>query len=150
MPCLSINFNASVGPLISLAVFPFNISQAGITGTPSAPINLSQYMALIDTGASCTCISSKVIGDLKLTPMGKQSVGGVHGSKPTNLYQFTIGLLFPSSQLPTGVVTANVAPFPVTGAEFFPQPGFDVLLGRDILCHGTFSMSFDGHATMCV
>ena len=39
--------------------------------------------------------------------------------------------------------------FPVTGVEVTIGATFDILLGRDILCHGTFSMSFDGHAMLC-
>ena len=47
-------------------------------------------------------------------------------------------------------MTASIASFTVNGIEFIPLPGFDVLLGRDILCQGTFVMSFDGHATLCL
>ena len=36
--------------------------------------------------------------------------------------------------------------------EFAGDPGsrFQILLGRDILCRGTFTMSFDGHYTFCL
>ncbi|MGH7068953.1 MAG: aspartyl protease family protein [Acetobacteraceae bacterium] len=108
-------------------------------------------MALIDTGASATAISAKVIKDVGLMSIGKKPVGGVHGHRPTNLYQFQVGLVFPQSPSPTGAINANIAPFPVTGPEFVPLgPSFDILLGRDVLCHGTFSMSWDGHAVICV
>jgi hypothetical protein len=41
----------------------------------------------------------------------------------------------------------RIMAIPVMGTEFVPPPGtaFDILLGRDILCRGVFSMSFDGH-----
>jgi len=89
-------------------------------------------MALIDTGASCTCVSAKVIQDLSLAPIGKQPVGGVHGHQPTNLYQFQVVIVFPQSQLASGLMNANLSFHPVSGAEFVPPtPGiFDVLLGR--------------------
>lgn len=34
--------------------------------------------------------------------------------------------------------------------EFTPAPGgpFEILVGRDILCQGTFALSFDGHFTL--
>jgi hypothetical protein len=107
-------------------------------------------MALIDSGASHTAISPKVVQDLSLTPIGKQPVGGVHGNQPTNLYQFQVGVVFPQSQLPSGLVNVNMVIFAVTGSEFIPpNPGvFDVLLGRDVICRGHFSMSFDGHAIL--
>jgi hypothetical protein len=50
------------------------------------------------------------------------------------------------------VVPSQVLAIPVIGVEFMPQPGsgFDMLLGRDILCRGVFSMSFDGHAIFSI
>jgi hypothetical protein len=112
---------------------------------------MKMYMALIDTGASCTCISNKVIKDLGLTPSGKEQTFGVHGIGATNSYQFQIGLMFPQGQHPSGAVQASIAATPVNGIEFIPPGGgFDVLLGRDIICTGAFSMSFDGHAILSV
>jgi predicted aspartyl protease len=108
------------------------------------------YMALIDTGASCTCISAKVIRDLGLNPIGKQPVGGVHGSQATNAYQFLTGIVFPQSVSAAGIMNATVMTFPVTGVEFVPPGAFDVLLGRDIICQGHFSMSFSGQAVLCL
>jgi hypothetical protein len=127
----------------------FDGGHASREGVP--PVNLQYYMALMDTGASHTAISAKVISDLSLSPMGKQPVGGVHGSHPTNLYQFQVGLVFPQSQMATGVVQANITTFPTNGTEFINTGyAFDVLLGRDVLCRGLFAMSFDGHATLSV
>ena len=38
---------------------------------------------------------------------------------------------------------------PAGNGSFFDGSGsgFDVLIGRDILCQGVFNMSFDGHVT---
>jgi hypothetical protein len=109
------------------------------------------YAALFDTGASVTCISSEVARDLKLPPMGKQTMVGVGGAAATNLYQFNCG--FPMGQTPqaTGMVTGTFAFFPLQGLEFVKTPGtaFDVLLGRDILCKGHLSLSYDGHCIFC-
>jgi hypothetical protein len=59
-------------------------------------------MALLDTGASSTCISSKVVDEVSLQPTGKMPVIGVHGRTPTNTYQFTVGLIVPQGQDPSG------------------------------------------------
>jgi hypothetical protein len=116
---------------------------------PAANLTPKLYMALADTGASCTCLTSKVIQDLGLAPIGRQQVGGVHGSGSTNAYQFQVGFLFPQGQAqPTGLVSTNIMIFQVNGVEFTSPGSFDVLLGRDILCTGSFSMSFDGHAIL--
>jgi hypothetical protein len=151
MPCLSIRYNPSVGPLLQLAIWPSGYAPPNTPGAP--PSHVSLYMALIDTGASHTCISAKVISDLTLSPMGKMPVGGVHGSQPANQYQFQVALIFPqSSTVPTasGAVAASVHVTPVTGIEFVPNGPFDVLLGRDVICQGSFSMSLDNHAIFCV
>jgi predicted aspartyl protease len=145
MPCLSINYVLQVGPLLQISIEEPNFQAA--TTSHSNPANLKTYMALIDTGASCTAVSPKVISDLKLAPVSKQQISGVHGTHPTNLYQFQVILLIPQTQLPTGIVHANIFPFPVIGSEFMAPGAFDVLLGRDVLCRGVFNMSFDGHAS---
>jgi len=146
MPSLSFNYTTAVGPLIQVAieVAAFNAAQPAA----GAPINLHTYMALIDTGASCTCISPKVVNDLGLKSIGKQKVGGVHGGKQTRKFQFSAVLIFPQSQLATGAMNAQLTTYQITGIEFVPPGAFDVLLGRDIICQGVFQMSFDGHAIL--
>lgn len=148
MPCLSIQYNPKIGPLARIAIWPPNFRPKGHSSDD--PLKMPFYMALIDTGASCTCISPKVIKDLNLPPIGKQLVGGVHGNNPTNLYQFQVVLAFPQSQQVSGVMRMNVLASLVSGVEFVSSGGFDVLLGRDIICTGSFSMSFDGHAVLSV
>ncbi len=123
-------------------MFPHNYSPT--TASTQVP-NL--YMALVDTGASCTCLSPKIVSDLALNPIGKQTVAGVHGRQAVNQYQFHVGILFgQGAPAPTGTVNVQVVPILATGVEFAPSGNFDVLLGRDILCQGAFSMTFDGHA----
>ena len=48
----------------------------------------------------------------------------------------------------TGFMSSQVEWTPVRGSFFDGSgSGFDVLIGRDILCQGVFTMSFDGHVT---
>src|ERR1700742_1641014 len=126
MPSLSIRFNPKVGPLLQIAVWKpgFVPSQ----GSPAAPLAVNGYNALVDTGASCSCVSAKVIKAEGLVPSGKQSVGGVHGNQSTNAYRFQIVFPFPQAQNVGGAVTANVMAFNINGIEFTPMPAFDVLL----------------------
>jgi Aspartyl protease len=148
MPSLSFSYIPSVGPLIQVAIWPPNYRPSA--PTPAIPIAPTLYNALIDTGASCTCISPKVVADLSLPPTGKQHVGHAQGSTATNSYQFQVAFFFPQMQTVTaaGVLQAQVAAFAVMRIEFIAPAGsaFDVLLGRDIICRGAFAMSFDGHA----
>jgi hypothetical protein len=111
---------------------------------------MTLYMALADTGASSTCISQKVIHDLNLSPIGKVQAGHAQGIAAVNQYQFQVVFAFPlGAPTPTGLMPTQIVPMLTTGIEFVPRPGspYDVLLGRDILCRGVFSMSFDGHAS---
>lgn len=151
MPCLSIPYNPRIGPLIQLAIWPPGYAPPSAMVPGTAPLQVSLYTALIDTGASNTCISAKVIADLGLSPSGKVAVGGVHGSQATNGYQFQVAIVFiqgpPSA---TGAVLTNAHVTPVSGVEFIPSGAFDVLLGRDVICMGSFTMTFDGHATLCL
>jgi predicted aspartyl protease len=147
MPSLVFQYNPNVGPLIQVAIWrPDFDPQQGLT-VPQNPLTVTMYNALIDTGASCTCVTSKVINDVGLTPIGKQIVGGVHGKKTVNQYQFQVALVIPQSQAPTGHWSASALSMPVIGVEFDTSGGFDVLLGRDIICRGVLSISFDGHGT---
>jgi hypothetical protein len=148
MPCIAAQYNPKVGPLLQLSILPPSVMQ----GTPSLSGSGQKhiYMALIDTGASSTCISQKVVSDVGLNPTGKMPVVGVHGSTPTNTYQFTVGFIIPQGQDPTGALVANITLFPVDGIEFANTGcGFDVLLGRDVLCRGQFSLTFNGQFVIC-
>lgn len=154
MPCLAFPYTPNVGPLLQLSIqkVAYRPSSANLQRMPegNAQEAISSYMSLVDSGASCTCISPKVVRDVGLRPIGKQAVGGMHGRKVINTYQFRVVLLFPVGNNPAGGVLANAVAFNVTGVEFEPSASFDVLLGRDVLCQGQFSMGWDGHATFCV
>jgi hypothetical protein len=141
-------YNPKVGPLLQVAIFETGFSPQ--PGNVASPLKPNFYPALLDTGASCTCITAKVIKDVGLLPTGKQQVGGVHGVGTTNAYSFQVGLVFPQSQLSSGIMNVNMSLHQVNGVEFSSIDGFEVLLGRDILCLGIFSMSFDGHAILSV
>jgi Aspartyl protease len=148
MPCVSIQYNPRVGPLIQVAVF----SAETVQNNPAFGQDLSptMFMALVDTGASNTCISKRIAEELSLVPTGKIQVAGVHGSSATNTYQFAIGFIFPVSQEASGAVLGNLSAHLVDGTEFNNDGcGFDILLGRDIICKGSMQMSFDGHFLMC-
>jgi hypothetical protein len=143
MPSLSINYVAAIGPLLQVVISP-----PGFIPGATPP---TFFMALIDTGASHTGITSKVITQLTLPPAGKQPVGGVHGLRATNIYHFQVGLAFPTGQpTPGGTISANIIQIPVVGAEFVSAGSFDGLLGRDVLCLGVLCMSFDGHAVFSI
>ena len=136
MPCLSGSFNPSTGPLVNVGVLP-----PGLLSSPPGPTaQVTTFPALIDTGASATCISPNVAQTVGLQPIGMRSTTSATHSVPVNVY--LADLLLPFGQ--AGFVVSGMQVM-----EFVPTGGspFQILPGRDILCRGTFTLSFDGHFT---
>lgn len=146
MPCIAGQYNPSVGPVIQVAIIKPTDERVVFDGNA----DLRMYQALIDTGASNTCISTKVAEDLGLVPTGKTPVAGAHGSFPTNTYQFNVGFILAQQQTASGQLTGSLTQFRIEGSEF-ANGGctFDVLLGRDIICKGQFSLQFNGQYVLC-
>jgi hypothetical protein len=107
------------------------------------------FAGLLDTGASVTCVSKNVVQAVGLQPSGKTSMSGSTGQNVVDQYTFIVGLLFGAQQGPTGVISGHLHTHLVQGCEFISHGfGFDLLIGRDILCKGILSLSFDGHYTL--
>lgn len=144
MPCISGSYHPNVGPLIQVAVF--SASKELLSGEIPKTLQVKTYSALIDTGATNTCISSKVAEELKLQPRGKINMSGTTGTRPVDQFSIFIGFLLNRQQGPEGD-KFDIGALQSVQACQFDNSGFafDLLLGRDIICKGSFSMSFDGH-----
>lgn len=92
-----------------------------------------QTRALIDTGATNTCISSAAAKALSLNPIHQIQLRGVNGVVPANVY--VIDLTFPGSNI-------LIKGLKVTEAKQLKEPAFDMLLGRDVLSN--FLFVYDG------
>jgi hypothetical protein len=53
MPALSGQFNPGIGPLINIGVLPAGL----LTPTTAQTMQVTAFPALLDTGASMTCVS---------------------------------------------------------------------------------------------
>lgn len=135
MPCFSGQFDPRIGPLIRVGLAAS--VRAGDPGTDRPePV---QCTALIDTGASRRSISGELAVGLGLAPIGRASMISASGMSTT--YEYLIQVV-----LPFGIVrTVKVLQFRPSEHGFF-----HVLLGRDLLCEGLFTMSPDGHFSFCV
>ena len=100
----------------------------------------AQCSALVDTGATNSCIGSDLAEKMELQPDGLIEVRGVHGKKPSKLY--TVGLAIPD----IGFVLPglSVCEIDTTGSSY------DVLLGMDILTRGVLTMDFGGNFVFCI
>jgi hypothetical protein len=135
MPCLTGQFDPAVGPLIEVAV-----GQAGIV--PATAVR--RYSGLIDTGATMTSISPKVVSTLALKPLGKRAVVSATHVVAMNLYLVDLLLIFTGG----GVVRRGG----IEVLEFAPpkKAAFDMLIGRDVLCEGVLTLSPDCRFTFAL
>jgi len=139
MPALSGQFNPGIGPLINIGVLPAGL----LTPTTAQTVQVTAFPALLDTGASMTCVSPNVAQTLGLQPIGmRQMVSATH-TVPVPVYLVDLVLPF------------GTAGFMLSGAqvmEFSPTGGsaFQILVGRDIICRGILTLSFDGHFSFAI
>lgn len=103
------------------------------------PSTLVQYpsQAIWDTGASGSVITKKAAASLKLMPVSKIQVHGVHGNSMANVYLVSI-------TLPNNVC---ISPLRVTECDSLNGP-FDVLIGMDILGSGDFAVTNSNSQTV--
>ena len=137
MPCLVIKYNPAVGPIVEVGAGP-----AGAFQKPQIPAtDTVTFPALIDTGASITCVSPEVAQRLRLNPIGMRDMNSATHTVPVNVYLVDLFL-------PFGATAYVVRGTQVM--EFSPGQGspYQILLGRDIICRGVLTMSFDGHLTL--
>src|SRR5690349_21823800 len=93
MPCLSGRYNPAVGPLIQLGIAPANtVTQPVVGGTAPQPPSL--FAALIDSGASVTCISPAVAHALGLQPIGQAPMASANQIAPSNVYFVDLVIMF--------------------------------------------------------
>ena len=105
--------------------------------------------ALLDTGATRTCLTAKVIAQLGLPARGKLLVSSATSyPERRRAYGYSLGLF---CQTPTAAQTLYVLLFELVAPPFQDNDNFDVLLGMDILSRGrlvfepdhTFAFTFD-------
>lgn len=108
-------------------------ARAAALTTASLPLPTPvTIQALIDTGASGTCVDPSVLQTLGLTPSGSVTVNTPStGNHPHTADQYDVSIFVPGSlatQPP--LIVPNLA---VVCSELLPSQGFHALIGRDIL-----------------
>ncbi|WP_428278118.1 retropepsin-like aspartic protease [Candidatus Palauibacter sp.] len=114
---------------------------------PPVLSNIHGCMALVDTGATRTCISPAVIQALDLDPVGKASVRSADGVTEKNVYDVHVLVqLRPSDpNNPAAGASAELLTN-LRVLEFEPSDSpYNALIGLDILRRGVLTLSSDGH-----
>jgi hypothetical protein len=99
---------------------------------------------LLDTGATSSWISPKVIDDLNLAELMKERVSFATNEEMASVYLFRLGLFAGESEsgkLPYVFVETR-------GFRLIQRIDFDVILGMDILSQGDFAMFRNGQWTL--
>ena len=101
---------------------------------PGSPDNQGPAVikALFDTGATGSCITSRLVKDLKLTPVSKSPITTANGIRDCNNYKLKIGFPFPAPNNSYRVET----PSEIIVAEIDDNPIWQMIVGMDIIQQG--------------
>ncbi len=94
------------------------------------------YTGLLDTGATSSWISPRVVADLELFEIAKERVSFAMDEQVASIFLFRLGLFPASGQ-------ANELPFvfaETRGFQLRQRDDFDVILGMDVLSVTDFRM----------
>lgn len=123
----------------------FTVSGDGILNRIIVPVVVisesgkqKEFPALIDTGATNTCVSSEVAKELQLVSVGTIENHTANGKAVVNTYVVDLTLCNGRMHIQKNkVIEVNLK----------EQTGVEMLIGMDILRHGDFSMSNKGGIT---
>lgn len=146
MPCLTIPIDPNFGALISITITQAksSIPQGG------GPPRLKNLRALIDTGASTTCLAPHIAKHLDLKVLSKKPMATAAGVTEANIYlvDVVLPLLAPgqTAGMAIGVPDLQVA------EVHLPEDGpYGALLGMDVITRGLFQIvGSDKQFTICM
>lgn len=149
MAHFTLSMDPAVGPVISALVgVSHSRRDALMAAERSVPAPIS-IRALIDTGASHTCVDSSVIRALQVSPTQTVQIHTPStGAEPHTSREYDISLVVPGAVRDQAPLTIAVTP--VVATELVGT-GVQALIGRDILgacmllyngSYGQFSLAF--------
>lgn len=139
MPHFTLMHTTQTGPILDMIVGVSGPRLEALQAEGQSVPPVQNIRALLDTGASCTCIDPTVLNALGLQATGKSlmmtpSTGAVAVEADT----FDVSIIIPS-----GNQQPLVRPIMSVCASELIHQGYHALLGRDILrhCHVTYNGS---------
>ena len=117
-------------------ITPLGIHEAGGGKADDGSIPyVANYKGLWDTGATQSCISSKIVTDLGLNPVGAMQMNTAGGTAQTNAYHISV-------KLPNRCYIEKLR---VAEAQLV---GCDALIGMDVISRGNFTIINDTGKTV--
>ena len=139
MPHLTLRVSPG-GPLLDILVGVSQAREEALKKASQPVPPLVKGLALVDTGASCSCMDPSIFSSLGLTPTGSVLVYTPStGTTPHNADQYDVSLLIPL----VVPISRRFSSLPVTASNL-AHYGFQALIGRDILMTGL--LIYDGQA----
>lgn len=127
------HFTLSVGAAGPLLKARFTVSEARAAALVREGMelpNVPAATALLDTGASCTCVDPSILAALGLTPKGEADVltpSTTEGPERADEYDCGLFIFAETTENPYFVRNIPVLASPLR------QQGIDALIGRDVL-----------------
>lgn len=114
----------------------------------STAVNLHyhEFTALLDTGATRTCVTEKVVQAIGLKRKGRVEIWNIKRNEIHWTYLFHVGV-WPNSTSVQQAQTVFGIGDEIEGIDVGNNKFFDVLLGMDILAQGSFHLRKDGTFT---
>jgi len=129
LPHFSLTFTQGA-PIINLVIGISGARSTALTAAGQALPPLQNVRALIDTGASVTCVDPMVFAALQLQPTGSMlMLTPSTGQTPVDADTYDVAILVPNGAH-SGLIVHNM---PVCASELFLAQGYHALLGRDVL-----------------
>ena len=132
------HFTLSLTQQGAILIAFIGVSAARGSALKEAGVPIPKYLkitAMIDTGATSTCVDHSVFHELGLTPTGSVLVKTPStGLQPVPADQYDVALFVPSSDashIPLSIMTLPV----ICCNDFLLSQGFHALIGRDVLSH---------------
>lgn len=147
MPCITTHFDPAIGPLVNLGIaLPAALGVA--RDSTAGEVIVHSVMALVDTGASVTCISAEVAAMAGLQVAGKQRMSSATEAREVNTYLADVALPFGAAGKSTMAMVSEAMMLMEFNAG---SAKYQALLGRDIIARGLFSMiGYDRRFTICM
>jgi hypothetical protein len=140
LPYFTLQFSQGA-PIVTAFVGVSLARRNALTASHQPVPQPQQIIALIDTGASGTCVDPSVLQALGLSPTGIVPVcTPTTGTAPQNMPQFDILLLIPGAS--ASHVPLVVPTLAVLGSALHVAQGIHALIGRDVLSRCL--MTYDG------
>lgn len=140
--------------ITTVAIIDVSVRKRHLESNASLLSGIKPYRALIDTGATTTMLSTRVVSELDLPPVGIGPFRGIHGIERSLIYLFHVA--FYGEKMDSAVLEQRAIHVDkevhniyiyrkvIEGGEIEEQPHFDVLLGMDILGTGSLNIDKDG------